>query len=84
MSTLTDWRVVIARVRELAADITGSDLATITKRTDLVDDLGMDAKQAAQLRRALQDEFEIEIPKADAKQLTTVGDLIRYVEARAR
>ena len=84
MSTLTDWRVVIARVRELAAELTGADLAAITKRTDLVDDLGMDAKQSAQLRRSLQDEFEIEIPKADAKQLTTVGDLIRYVEARAR
>ena len=81
MTTLTDWRAMVARVRELTAEQVDGE-AAISRKTSFVDDLALDARQSARLRRALQDEFGVEIPKTDAKDLATVGDLTRYIEAR--
>ena len=82
MTTLADWRAMVVRVRELTAEQVDGDSAAISRKTSFVDDLALDARQSARLRRALQDEFGVEIPKTDAKDLATVGDLTRYIEAR--
>lgn len=82
MSTLTGWRSIVDRVRQLAAAEAGVDAATLNKTTSFVDDLRIDAKQSAKLRRALQEEFGVEVPKAKAKQMATVGDLTRFIQSQ--
>jgi acyl carrier protein len=84
VSTLTDWRSIVDRVRQVVAAEAGVAAGTLTKSTSFVDDLHIDAKQSARLRRALQEEFGVEVPKAEAKQLATVGDLTRFVQAQLR
>jgi acyl carrier protein len=44
--------------------------------------LCVDAKQSAKLRRALQEEFGVEVPKVEAKELATVGDLTRFIQSQ--
>jgi acyl carrier protein len=82
VSTLTGWRSIVERVRQVAAEDAGVDPATLSKGTSFVDDLHIDAKQSAKLRRALQEEFGVEVPKTEAKQLATVGDLTRYIQSQ--
>lgn len=46
----------------------------------LIDDLGADSLDLVQIVIAMESEFGIEVPDADAERLLTVRDAIRYVE----
>jgi acyl carrier protein len=45
---------------------------------------GADSLDTVALVMALDEEFSVEIPDEDAKKLQTVGDVIRYIEERAK
>ena len=45
------------------------------------DDLGADSLDLTELIMALEEEFEVDIDD-DANQIETVGDAIRYIEAK--
>ena len=47
------------------------------------DDLGADSLDAFELLLAFEDEFDIEIPDADAGTMRCVQDSIAYIEAHA-
>lgn len=49
----------------------------------LVDDLGLDSLTLTTLAVELEDRFEIILSDDDARQIQTVGELARYVAARA-
>lgn len=46
----------------------------------LIDDLGADSLDLVEIVIAMESEFGIEVPDADAERLLTVGDAVRYVE----
>lgn len=46
----------------------------------LIDDLGADSLDLVEIVMAMESEFGIEVPDADAERLLTVRDAIRYVE----
>lgn len=48
----------------------------------LKSDLGADSMDAISLTMALESEFKIEIPDEDAEQLTTVSEIVTYIERR--
>lgn len=55
----------------------------ISGGASLARDLGADSTDAiSSLTLALEDEFQIEIQDADAEQLTTVNEVIAYLERR--
>lgn len=48
---------------------------------DLVADLGIDSPKALQLLVELEDALDIEISDEDAAKMTTVGDVLGYLDA---
>lgn len=71
------------QVTRIVADHLGVAADTVTPDTHFVDHLAISARQSALLRRRIEGDLRVELPKHDAKALATVGDLIAYVEARA-
>jgi len=55
----------------------------VVEEAHFVDDLGADSLDTVQLVRALEEEFGLEIPDADAEKITTVKAAIGYVEQHA-
>jgi len=49
--------------------------------TTFIDDLGADSLDIVELIMALEEEFDIEIPEADAEKISTVGDVVEYIKA---
>ena len=56
-----------------------SDTA-ITEESSFIDDLGADSLDLVELIMALEEEFGIEIPDADAEKVVTVGDVVNYIK----
>ena len=52
----------------------------VTPEAKFIEDLGADSLDTVGLVMALEDAFGNEIPDEDAEKLTSVGDVIRYVE----
>ena len=71
---------VTARVKALIAENLGIDGAKVVEDANFIDDLGADSLDTVQLVMALEEEFGLEIPDADAEKITTVKAAISYVE----
>merc|ERR1719320_66985 len=52
---------------------------TITEKTHIENDLGLDSLDQVEFEMALEDEFNIEIPDEEADTLHTVEDVVNLV-----
>ena len=68
-------------VREIIAEQMGvKDPETITMDTHLIDDLGADSIDAAEIIIAVEGEFDIEIPDEIAEKIRIVSEIIDFLE----
>lgn len=70
---------MLERIKEIVSENLGIDSAQITEGSSFKDDLGADSLDLFEMVMALEDEYEIEIPTEDLEQITTVGDVINYI-----
>ena len=68
-------RDVLSQQFDVAAD-------SINEDTNVVDDLGADSLDVVELIMSLEDEFGLSISDEEAAELSTVGKIIEYIEAR--
>ncbi len=54
----------------------------VTKEASFIDDLGADSLDVVELIMALEEEFDMEIPDADAEKISTVNDVIEYIKEK--
>ena len=57
---------------------------TVTEEASFIDDLGADSLDLVELIMALEEEFGIEIPDADAEKVVTVGDVVNYIKENVK
>lgn len=69
-------------IKEIIYEELGVEPVEITPETSFVGDLGADLPDLTDLVIALEENYVIEIPDEDAKKIKTVGDLVRYIEAK--
>lgn len=72
---------IFERVKEVIAEQLGiEEMETITMETTFIDDLGADSLDIVELIMALEEEFDMEIPEAEAEKITSVGDVVDYIK----
>lgn len=72
---------MLEKIKSMVAENLGVEESTITEASSFKEDLGADSLDLFELVMALEEEFGVEIPTEDLEQITTVGDVIKYVEA---
>ena len=72
---------MLEKVKETVAEALGADIDTITAETSFKDDLGADSLDLFEMVMAFEEAFEVEIPSEDLEQITTVGDVVKYIES---
>ena len=70
------------KIAEMLAEQLGIPQSKITLESRIVDDLGADSLDVAELIMSVEDEFGIAIPDEDATELTTVGKIVEYIESK--
>ncbi len=68
-------------VKRIVVDRLGVDEAQVTMEASFKDNLGADSLDVVELVMELEDEFDLEISDEDAEKITTVGDVVKYIEA---
>jgi acyl carrier protein len=74
--------MVFEKVRSILVGQLGIDEEKITMEASIVDDLGADSLDVVDLIMSLEEEFDVEIPDEDVENMKTVGDIVKYIEAK--
>ena len=73
---------VSEKVINIIADQLAVSKDQITEETDIANDLGADSLDIAELMIAFEEEFDISINEGQDEKISTVGQVIQYVESR--
>ena len=71
---------MLEKMKELIANKLNAEAEDITEATSFKDDLGADSLDLFELVMALEEEYGVEIPSEDLKNLTTVGAVMEYLK----
>ena len=71
---------VFEKVKGIIVEQLGVADTAVTLEASFIDDLGADSLDIVELVMALEEEFDIEIPDADAEKVATVGDVVDYIK----
>ena len=71
---------VFEKVKAIIVEQLGVAETSVEMEASFIDDLGADSLDIVELVMALEEEFDIEIPDADAEKVVTVGDVVEYIK----
>lgn len=72
---------MLEKMKEMIADQLGVDADSVTEASSFKEDLGADSLDLFEMVMAFEEAFEVEIPSEDLEQITTVGDVVKYIES---
>ena len=73
--------MIFEKLKELIAEQFNVDADSITMDTSFTDDLNADSVDIVDLSMALEEEFDIdELSEEEAASISTVGDLVRFLQ----
>jgi acyl carrier protein len=72
------------KVKDIIVEQLGVNPEQVTPQASFIEDLGADSLDIVELVMAFEEEFGVEVPDEDAEKLRTVGDVIKYIEERAK
>lgn len=69
------------KICDLLAEKFDADASTMTMETTIKDDLKADSLDVVELMMDLEENFGITISDEEAMKMSTVGDIVKYIEA---
>lgn len=73
--------MVFSKVQSIISKELGISADSITLSSDLANDLNADSVEAVEIILALEDEFGIEFEDDDIASITTIQNLVDYIES---
>ncbi len=71
---------MVGKIKALIEEQLGVDGERVTDGASFIEDLGADSLDTVELVMALEEEYGVEIPDEDVEKVTTVKDVIAYIE----
>ena len=70
------------KVKDIIVKQLGVKPEEVTEDANFTDDLGADSLDLVEVVMALEEEFEAPVPDEDAEKIKTVGDAVRFIDAK--
>ena len=74
-------KIMLEKVKEIVAESLNVEESTLSETTSFKEDLGADSLDLFEMVMAFEEAFEVEIPSEYLEQITTVGDVVKYIES---
>ncbi len=72
--------MMFERIREIICEQLELEEDVVTMDAVLLEDLGADSIDLADLVMTFEDEFDLEISDEDLENIKTVGDIVKFIE----
>jgi acyl carrier protein len=73
-----------AKVKEIIMNKLGVEASQVTPTASFTNDLGADSLDTVELVMEFEKAFNLQIPDEDAEKISTVGDAVSYLSAKAK
>ncbi len=70
------------KVNAIIAEKLGLDAHILSNQTSFIDDLSVDSLDMVEIVWEIEKKFKISIPDEEIERITTIGDLVNYVDER--
>lgn len=70
---------IVERLNKVFAEL-HIDITNVTDDSGLTSDLGLDSLDNVELIMCVEEEFGVEIPDEDSLNITTYGQVVKYIE----
>lgn len=70
------------RITKIIVDRLGVEESEVKPESSFKDDLGADSLDVVELVMELEDEFDLEISDEDAEKISTVQDVVTYIQSQ--
>jgi len=70
------------KIIKMIASKLGKKVEDVTPKSRLIEDLGADSLDIVELLMMLEDEYGITIPDQDAMNMSTIGDVVKFMESQ--
>ncbi|WP_209122419.1 acyl carrier protein [Alkalihalobacillus sp. BA299] len=70
------------RITKIIVDRLGVEEAEVKPESSFKDDLGADSLDVVELVMELEDEFDLEISDEEAEKISTVQDVVNYIQSQ--
>jgi len=75
--------VVLDKVKKILIEQLDVDEGAISMESSIIDDLGADSLDVVDMVMSLEEEFDVEIPDDEIEGMKTVGDIVKFIEAKS-
>ena len=72
------------KVKQIIVDKLGADENEVTPTANFTNDLGADSLDTVELIMEFEEAFGINIPDEAAEKISTVGEVIKFIEENAK
>ncbi|MDO4945427.1 MAG: acyl carrier protein [Ruminococcus sp.] len=74
--------MVLDKIREIIVDQLDVEEDKVVPEASIQDDLGADSLDVVDLVMSIEESFDIEIPDEEVENIKTVGDIVKFIEAK--
>ncbi len=71
---------ILSGLAEIVNEVAGVPAADVQLDKSFIDDLDIDSLSMVEVVVAAEEKFGVKIPDDDVKDLSTVGDAVRYIQ----
>lgn len=75
--------MVFEKVRDIIVEQLNVEADEVTMEASFIDTFGADSLDLVELMIAMEEEFEMTIPEEDIDKISTVGNVVEYIEAHS-
>jgi acyl carrier protein len=76
--------LILEEIKSIIAGQLEIKRETISENSNIFNDLGADSLDVIELVSLLEEQFDIQIPEEESNKITTVGDVVNYVEEKKK
>ena len=75
--------MTLDKVKKILVEQLDVEESSITLESSIIDDLGADSLDIVDMVMSLEEEFDVEIPDEEIESMKTVGDIVKFIEAKS-
>ena len=74
--------MVFDKIREIIVEQLDVDEDKVTTDASITEDLGADSLDVVDMVMSIEESFDLEIPDEEVENIKTVGDIVKFIEAK--
>lgn len=76
--------MIFQKLQQMISQQLGIELSKITPDSDIINDIHADSLDIVELLMSVESEWGIEIDDSEVADMKTVGDVVSFIEAKAK